>query len=225
MIYLFHTEEKITADIKEIYRYSGFKGNTPESDMLSIIKEIKEEIENAANCKLCYTKNELNYENLNFGIGDIHSKSLAKNLNGCESVYIFAATAGVDIDRIIRRYSALSPAKAVIAQATGVALIESLCNWFCKSIIKEEEKVGYYIRPRFSPGYGDFDISYQKEIINILGATKLTGITLTDSLLMVPTKSVTAVMGVSKTNNGCILSGCEVCNKTNCEFRRNGEII
>ena len=222
MIYLFQPNEKITADIKEVYRYSGIKDIPPDPYMEKTIKEIKEEIENAATLKLCYTKNTLDAISLNFGIGDVNSKSLKKNLCGCHEVYIFAATIGIDGDRIISRYSTLSPSKAVIAQGAGAALIESLCDCFCETIAKAEEKNSCFMRPRFSPGYGDFDIKHQKDIINILDASKYVGINLTDSLLMLPTKSVTAVMGISKNDNKCIVSGCENCNKINCEFRRNG---
>ncbi|MBO5453889.1 MAG: Vitamin B12 dependent methionine synthase activation subunit [Clostridia bacterium] len=221
MIYLFNSEEKITADIKEVYRYSGVKSVSIDKSTEAFVLEIKEELEKAASFKLCYTKNEFNEKELSFGIGEVKSTALLKNLKGCQSVYIFAATAGVEVDRIINRYSTLSPARAVIAQAVGAALVEGWCDLFCESIAKEEKLNGMFLRPRFSPGYGDFDINYQKNIINTLDATKYTGVTLTDSLMMVPTKSVTAVMGVSEINNGCALSGCEMCDKENCQFRRN----
>ena len=86
---------------------------------------------------------------------------------------------------------------------------------------KEAEEEGYFLRPRFSPGYGDFPLEFQRNIGDLLQMAKNIGITLTDSLLMMPSKSVTAVIGCSKTNSNCKEAGCEVCNKSaTCAFRR-----
>ena len=77
-----------------------------------------------------------------------------------------------------------------------------------------------YLRPRFSPGYGDFSLDCQKDIIRALEAEKTVGVTLTDSLLMTPSKSVTAVIGAGRNEFRCELKGCEVCGKTDCLYRR-----
>ena len=169
---------------------------------------------------LCYTKISLTTDTLVLCGQRVNSENLKKNLKDCESAYIFAATAGIEIDRIINRYLTLSPSKAVIAQGAGTAILETFCDFFCKKIATEEEKSNRYLRPRFSPGYGDFSLEYQKKILDILSARKLAGITLTDSLLMVPVKSVTAIIGVSNKDTGCALSGCEMCNKKDCIYKR-----
>lgn len=219
MVYLFSTNEKIEIDIKDVYHYSGIKENN-DKNLQKAVLEIKEEVENAFSPSLCYTKIPLENDCLDF-LGDtINSKNLQKNLKDCESVYVFAATAGIEIDRIINKYLTLSPSRAVIAQGAGTAIIEALCDFFCKKIAEEERKNNNYLRPRFSPGYGDFSLEYQKNILDILSARKLAGITLTDSLLMVPVKSVTAVIGVSKKDTSCVLSGCEMCNKKECIYKR-----
>jgi len=118
---------------------------------------------------------------------------------------------------LINKYSKIEPSRAIVLDSVATAMIEEFCD-YVNDILGENRS----LRPRFSCGYGDFDIKHQKDIINILDASKYVGITLTDSLLMLPTKSVTAVMGISKNDNKCIVSGCENCNKINCEFRRNG---
>lgn len=77
-----------------------------------------------------------------------------------------------------------------------------------------------YLRPRFSPGYGDFPLDCQQRLLDSLEAGKRIGIKLTDSLLMMPSKSVTAVMGVSKKPYRCDVKGCESCGKRDCLYRR-----
>ena len=79
-------------------------------------------------------------------------------------------------------------------QAIGAERIEALCDAFCDDMEKE---MGVSLRPRFSPGYGDLPLSVQKDIISLLEAPKRIGLSLNDSLLMSPTKSVTAFAGIS----------------------------
>ena len=78
---------------------------------------------------------------------------------------------------------------------------------------------GRGLRPRFSPGYGDFSIEHQRDIARVLDTARRIGLTVTDSLMLAPMKSVTAVIGVAETE-GCTEAGCGNCGKKDCEFRR-----
>ena len=71
-----------------------------------------------------------------------------------------------------------------------------------------------------SPRYGDFPLECQRQIAPALELNKRIGVTLTDSLLMAPSKSVTAVIGVSRLPRNCTVQGCEVCAKRDCAYRR-----
>ena len=94
-------------------------------------------------------------------------------------------------------------------------------EWCQREIAKQQEKEGWYLRPRFSPGYGDFDIQYQKPLMQMLDCAKTIGLTMTDSFMMTPTKSVTAVIGMSRIKERCPIQGCEICEKKDCEYRRD----
>ena len=89
-----------------------------------------------------------------------------------------------------------------------------------KKISTELEKSGLYLRPRFSPGYGDFPIEFQEPIMRMLDCAKKIGLTMTDSYMMSPTKSVTAIIGISTEKERCPISGCEACGKKDCAYRR-----
>ena len=104
---------------------------------------------------------------------------------------LFAATIGVGMDRLIARYSALSPSKALALEAIGDERVESLCDYY-NDLVADEYKVN---APRFSAGYGDLDLSLQKDIFKALPCANI-GLTLNDSLLMSPSKSVTAIIGL-----------------------------
>ncbi len=196
---------------KEILRYSGGDGNDKKTAELvySTIDEVKGKL----SYKVCYGVFELPTKD---GIFDIDSKIFKRNTNECHSLLVFAATVGVEIDRLIAKYGRIFPSRALIMQAIGAERIEALCDTFCNDFEKEN---GVYLSSRFSPGYGDLSLSVQQEIFDVLNCQKHIGLTLNGSLLMSPSKSVTAFAGISdkkikNTNNKCAM-----CNKTDCAYR------
>lgn len=151
----------------------------------------------------------------------IRSRSLSINLRGCYSVYLMAATLGIGPDRLIARASVNRMSRAVIYQAAAAAMIETWSDEVNSRIIQEAAKEGLFCRPRFSPGYGDFSLTYQSDFARILRIQKEIGVSLTESMLMMPSKSVTAVIGLSRRDEKCVLHGCEVCSKADgCAFSR-----
>lgn len=188
---------------KEILRYAG--ASSPDEEMLALVRGCIAEVRELIKYRVCYRRLEVNINGdiCDFGSFSVSSRDLAKNLSGCEKAIVFAATVGIELDRIIARYSRLSPAKALIFQAIGAERCESLCNMFCKEF---EEERNIAVKPRFSPGYGDLALETQKDIFALLDCERKIGLTLTDSLLMSPTKSVTAFMGLcdNKTDRGGI---------------------
>ena len=157
---------------------------------------------------------------LDFSCFQVRSRSLAKNLQGCSEVILFAATIGEGADLLARKYGRINVAKAVVMQAAAAAMIEAFCDEENEKLRAEAAEKGLYLRPRFSPGYGDFSLNHQRDFARVLEMQKTVGITLTESLLMLPSKSVTAVIGVSKQDARCVLSGCESCRNAGCAFRR-----
>ncbi len=133
---------------------------------------------------------------------------------------LFAATLGVSVDVLLQRYGKLQMSRAVVLQAVSVAMLESFCDETMERLKKEYLEQELYLRPRFSPGYGDFSLECQRQIIPALDLNRRLGVTLTDSLLMVPSKSVTAVAGISPVPVDCLVQGCEACGKTGCAYRR-----
>ena len=131
-----------------------------------------------------------------FGDTCVDSHDLAVALRGCERVVLFAATVGHTIDRLIARYGKIAPSRALLLQAIGAERVEALCNRFCDELAKEARARGLATRPRFSPGYGDLSLELQRELFRILDCPRRIGLSLNQSLLMSPTKSVTALVGL-----------------------------
>ena len=125
------------------------------------------------------------------------SASLAKHLSGCHAVYLICTTIGAMFDALQRRTAATSPSDAFVLQAIGAAAIEAWTDE-TELEIRRELKEGETLVTRYSPGYGDYPLEAQSRLFELLDAPRTVGVSLTDNLLMVPSKSVSAVIGVKK---------------------------
>lgn len=199
------TYEQLPFCEKEILRYSGCKSS--DSEVISLMRSCIEEVSNSLSYKVCWcalsvkTSDDL----CDFGDFCVKSKDLSKYLGNSSNIILMAATIGVSIDRLITKYSRLSPSRALMMQAIGAERIETLCDAFCHE---------FNCGTRFSPGYGDLPLLVQKDIFRILNCEKKIGLYLSDSLLMTPSKSVTAFAKAGVTHNKCT-----DCAKTDCEYR------
>ena len=165
----------------------------------------------------------------------VESPSLAAHLCNCTQVYIFAATLGAAVDRLITQRGKIDSVEALCLQACATAQIEDYCNGIEQELSRETEDQGLYLRPRFSPGYGDFDIAHQTDILRLLQAHKRIGLTETNAHMLVPLKSVTAVIGISAEmpigssvdceQDKCVPNKCIDCNKTDCSFKLKEVLI
>ena len=127
------------------------------------------------------------------------SEKLARHLEGCHAAYLVCGTLGTGFDALLRRVSVKSAADALVLQATGTAAIE---EWMdaVEDEIRRELTPGETLVSRYSPGYGDFPLEAQRELLGLLDTSRAIGVSLTDTLLMAPSKSVSAVIGVKKEN-------------------------
>ena len=209
--------------IQEAIRYLGIKKGAADAGTRALVEssfqELMKEAEPKSICRI-FELQELGDGAVQIGKLKIESRSLARNLKNCRRAVLFGATLGTGTDRLITRTGLKDMARAVALQACAAALLEEYCDQRQEEIGRELEKEGGYLRPRFSPGYGDFDISYQEPLMRMLDCAKTIGLTMTDSYMMTPTKSVTAVIGISPVEDRCPVEGCEACDKTDCAYRR-----
>ena len=181
---------------KDILRYLGAKASDGETDAL--LSECIELSKDIFTYKICYSEFDISFDKdkIDLGFTTLSSQNLKRNLQGCQKAIVFAATVGSGIDRLIARYSVNSASKALVLQAIGTERIESLCDRFNEEISEEKNSEGFICHPRFSPGYGDLSLDAQKKLLAALDSQRKIGITLTESLLMLPTKSVSAIIGL-----------------------------
>lgn len=209
---------------KEAVRYLGYGKCAVDDKTLQLIQESFEELEQIARKKFIYRIFELSTIDENtFTIGNImiRSKNLGTILKDCEEVILFATTLGIEVDRQIRKYELLGMSKAVVMQACATVVLEEFCDEMQEKLAGQLKRDEKFLRPRFSPGYGDFSILNQKDLLAMLEAAKQIGLTMTEGYMLTPTKSVTAVIGISDKQVQCRMRGCETCTKEDCVYRRS----
>lgn len=212
------------ARTKEAIRYLGYGRHAVDDHTLKLVESCFEELSQAACGRIVYRIFELEFPEsgrILLGNLDIHSKNLYKNLTGCKKAVLLGATLGPKVDLLLRKYSIGDMARVVTLQACAAAMLEEYLDEWQTALEADIKKEGYYIRPRFSPGYGDFDIAHQDMILRMLDTAKKIGLTLTGGNMLTPSKSVTAVIGLSETETSCHIKGCEVCQKKDCAYRRS----
>ncbi len=208
---------------REIARYLGYHGYTPSPQIQTRIDAVLDDLQKAVSPRSIHRIEPFSVdaeELLHLGPIVTESRNLLHNLQGCSHVILLGATLGAEPDYRIRRYEKTDMLQAVITQACASAMIEAYVDQLQDTLRQEQAEKGLYMRPRFSPGYGDFPLSVQPAFLDVLELTKRIGVTLTDGMLMIPSKSVTAVIGLSAMQLPCTATGCALCAQESCEYRQ-----
>lgn len=148
------------------------------------------------------------------------SRQLAALMHDCTKIVLMAATLGVGIDNLIASTEKTDLTFSVVLDATATTLIEEVCDKENLIVMESTRTLNSFARPRFSPGYGDLPLHVQPNIISTLMADKMIGLTCNEDHLLIPRKSVTAVIGISDRPHRAE-EGCEKCNlKLTCPYRQ-----
>ncbi len=200
----------------EALRYLGAGKVELNESMEALMNSCERDILKAVSPKYLYKKIPL--ENSGLLIGN----SINEHLKNCGEAVLMCATIGAEVDKLIRSASVTDMAKAVVIDAFASAAAEQVCEK-AEKLIKEENPDKYFTW-RFSPGYSDYPIELQEKFLNILDAPRKIGLCVNESSLLTPTKSVTAIIGVSDKPLEKKRRGCAGCNlRKTCQYRKSGE--
>lgn len=197
--------EDIEIDPHEVLRYLGYKKELVTAEDIAQVQALLPEARAAIKAAACWGRFEvelLEEGKIRFPYGQAVSRDLWKNLTnssqpcGSREVFLFAATIGLAYDRLVQRARITSIAKASFLNAIGAAAVENVCDQLNEELCRIAAEEGKSLRPRYSAGYGDFSLENQRGIFDLLSPAKHIGLTLKDNLIMVPEKSVTAVIGL-----------------------------
>lgn len=212
-------------DVDEALRYLGAGGDAPE-ELRRQVDAAADEL--AAALQPRYTYKVYGLEHADGGIrlrGSgvvLTGKTAARMLASCDQAALLACTLGSAFDARLLAAQARDMARAVILDACGSAFVEGGCD------AAEQELAarfpGRYRTDRFSPGYGDLPLSLQPDICAALDAARRLGLCVTESCLLNPAKSVTAVIGLSDKPQMARIRGCGYCSmRETCNLRKGGK--
>ena len=193
---------ELSVDIREIARYMRMGPNVPEGELAGRVAKFRDAAMEAIRPARVWRRFPI--ENGAISSGALRIKvagSLANHLAGCRAAYLACGTIGTGFDALQRRLSVASGADTLAIQAVGAALVEKLMDLVCGEIRADLAPRETILR-RYSPGYGDFPLEEQRTLLGILDAARTVGVSLTGTFLMVPSKSVSAVIGVRRTADG-----------------------
>ncbi|MDO4366951.1 MAG: vitamin B12 dependent-methionine synthase activation domain-containing protein [bacterium] len=210
-------------DRAETLRYLRMGGVEPDAVLARRLARVEDEVR-AACRPAAYWRLETvaagtEAGDLVLGPLEVRSRDLARVLRGCRHAFLFCATLGAGVDALLRRYSQTSGADALMAQAAATVAIEGWCDACAEKLLAESAVAGERLRMRFSPGYGDLPLAVQRPLLQILDSARRAGIVLTETCLMIPSKSVSAIIGVGPEPAAPCPAGCRACSKTECEYR------
>ena len=222
----------IQIDEKEVLRYLQYKNQDMQDDLLHIIRECIESTKEIINPRFIYRKYKIRKSKSSNSRGEVYLEGVNLILQSddiynlfidCDECILMSATLGLDIEREIRKLTYTDLTRGVITDACSTAAIEEVFDIVQDSIEKELIKNNKYITYRYSPGYGDLSIEKNVDINNILNSQKEIGLTVTNSGIMIPRKSVVALIGISNKEINKPKKSCENCNnRHNCKYKKEG---
>lgn len=213
-------------DKSEALRYMGYGETRPDENVRSMMDSCEKALLEVI--KPCAIYHVFDIEPVNDGVSVcgtslvLRGRAISEHLAGCGKCVLLAATLSAHADKLIRRYEAADMTLAVMTDYLASAAVEQVCNEVDEVVRREFSE--YYQTWRFSPGYGDLPLDIQGEFLDVLQAQKRIGLNATDSNILTPRKSVTAVIGLSENEISKGRRGCAACNmKEVCNFRKRGD--
>ncbi len=217
----------ISISKSEIMRYLGYKKGSSDKRLDGEIMDAVEELERTALFNYVYRDFDVKEDENRLILKDspivIESKKLKSHLINSKRAVVMAVTLGFQVEKKLKYFSKLDLSKGIVYEACAAALIEELCDYVQSEIEAEACEEGYYITDRYSPGYGDLSLEVQPQIIKALEAQKRIGLSTTENHILIPRKSVTAIIGLTVEGNNPTI-GCKNCNKNDdCDYKNKGE--
>lgn len=210
-------------DIDEALRYLGASG--ADEALRSRMQMVAQEAESRFQPRYIYRISAVEHRADGVWLRDVQlllpGHSAQRMLAECHHAALVVCTLGLTFEQHMRTTQARDMSTAVLLDACGSALVEAGCDRAEKEIAARFP--GMHLTDRFSPGYGDLPLALQPEICRITDSQRRLGVHVTDSCLMNPQKSVTAIIGLADKLQRARIRGCAYCALHNdCEYRKGG---
>ena len=213
-------------DRKEALRYMGHRGQKIDESLQSLLDACIDEVMNISKKGFIYEIFDIERREEGLYLKGstliLRGEAIHAHLLKAERCAVMAVTLGLEVDRRIAFYSKTDLTKGLVFDACAAVAVESLCDMVQSEIEGKAMTMGLDITSRFSPGYGDFSIDLQKEIAKVLRTYEKIGLSVNESSIMIPRKSVTAVIGMCKGKCSVKSHKCGSCEDKYCLYRKVG---
>lgn len=213
-------------DRKEALRYMGYRGQKIDESLQNLLDDCIDEVMDISKQSFIYEIFDIESREEGLYLKGstlmLRGEAIHAHLKKAEKCAVMAVTLGLEVDRRIAFYSKTNLTKSLVFDACAAAAVESLCDMVQSEIAAKAVAMGLEITSRFSPGYGDFSIDIQKEIAKVLKTYEKLGLSVNESSIMIPRKSVTAVIGMQAEKCSAICHKCNSCEDKDCLYRKDG---
>ena len=223
-------------DRDEALRYLGYAGQELDEALRARFEELAEACERTLRPACVHAVFEVDGERCRWEGEDacvalvgtplvLEGRDIAAHLRGARKAALMACTLGAASERELRKHAALGPTDGLLYDAAASALVEAAADAAEAIIVEEAASLGLHAGSRFSPGYGDFPLDVQPAFLAALDAQRRIGVMLTRGNLLVPSKSITAVVGLfdREPSAAAERDACALCRlHGNCPFREKG---
>lgn len=212
---------------EEILRYLGYKDSGVTEQIQRLLERCEAETLKLIQPKYIYRRFSIQHVDEGIRVDGttliLKGKDIAEHLRNCKEIVLLGTTAGMALDRWIRRYMISEPDVGVVLDSCGIQAVEQIADMAEKEIETKVESEGFHLTWRFSPGYGDLPLETQRDLVHVLDMPRKIGVSLSESCLMIPSKSVTAILGISDMKKDKRDNKCDFCNnRERCLFRKKG---
>jgi len=215
----------VNLKLSEALRYLGVRG-TPSEELRREASAVADKLTQAVRPRYVYRVFPVSHTpegEVLAGSGvTLTGETARRMLADCGQAALLLCTLGAAFETLLRAEQARDMARAVLLDACGSAWVEAGCDEAEGELAARYP--GLYLTDRFSPGYGDLPLALQPALCAVLDGWRRLGVQVTESLLMNPTKSVTAVIGLADKPQAARIRGCGYCSMAEtCPLRKGGK--
>lgn len=209
----------------EVLKYLGYLGGEIPADVMASIHAGMDTILHTARPRACWRTFTLQREGETLAVQEaaltLPGADIQTLLQDCQQCVILCATLGTEVEALLRRTQLTNLSQAVILDACASSAIENVCDHIQEDVAATYPE--HYLTDRFSPGYGDMPITVQPQLCAAMDTARQIGLTVSQSGILIPRKSVTAIIGLANIPQTLRFRGCEHCRmfKT-CNLRKEG---
>lgn len=221
------TIDQLKIDLDEVRRYLGF-GDTPlDSQTQADIQWAVEELRRVAtprHISQVFSLEKGEQIGLSGTCFALKGRDIASLLSDCHQCILLAVTLGQGVDGLIRRLQITDLSRSVVVDVCASSMIEQLCNQIDDTLRLQWRERSQFFTDRFSPGYGDLPLGSQHGLCDVLNTQKNIGLAVTGAGIMIPRKSITAVIGIAPKEQQAKIRGCANCDLApHCTYRKGGK--